>query len=94
MHKCYTKETTTFYLREAPLGGGGGGTYQGESLFPKGSHYLLVNNDRGESLFTSKKWPEGGGGGGGSFFPGSHFPRLQPGLENMYVFKNHASAIS
>ena len=41
----------------------------GESLFPKGSHYLLENNDRGSHYLLVKN-------DRGSFFPGSHFSRL------------------
>ena len=33
------------------------------------------------------------GGGGGVIFSRESFSTATPGLENMYVFKNHASAI-
>ena len=46
----------------------------GESLFPKGSHYLLVNNDRGSHYLLVKN-------DRGPFFPGSHFSRLQRYLQ-------------
>ena len=49
-----------------------GRNISGESLFPKGSHYLLVNNDRGSHYLLVKN-DRGGGGGGGHFFRGVVF---------------------
>ena len=46
-----------------------GRNISGESLFPKGSHYLLVNNDRGSHYLLVKN----DRGGGGSFFRGVIF---------------------
>ena len=47
-----------------------GRNISGESLFPKRSHYLLINNDRGSHYLLVKN---DRGGGGGHFFRGVIF---------------------
>ena len=65
-----------------------GRNISGESLFPKGSHYLLVNNDRGSHYLLVKN---DRGGGGGHFFRGVIFhgytgPRVGKNILTLSVY--------